>query len=124
MPRKSTRQAAVRARSENDVGSASGDYDSAADSWAGQMEEEEQQLPGAGNRGQGAAGLTAPGAPAVANMQPAVRLGRGGARLPPMPAQASQAGPRHPPVQSPDALAVASVLPLINMVHSGSLLRH
>jgi hypothetical protein len=82
------------------------------------MEAEEQQLPGAGNRGQGVAGLNAPGAPAVANMQPVVRLGREGPRLPPMPAQASQAGPRNPPVQSPDALAVASVLPLINMVRS------
>ncbi len=68
MPRKSTRQAAARARSENDVGSDSGDYDSTADSWAGQMEVEEQQLPGSGNRGQGAGGLNAPGAPAGANM--------------------------------------------------------
>ena len=93
-----SRQAAARARSENDAGSASGDYDSAADSWAGQMEAEEQQLPGAGHRGQGAAGLNAPGAPAAANLQPAVRLGRGGARMLPMPAQASQAGYRNPPV--------------------------
>jgi hypothetical protein len=98
MPRKSTRQTAARARSEKDVGSASWDYDSAADFWAGQVEAEERQLPGAGNRGQGAAGLTAPGDPPVANMQPAVRLGCGGARLPPMPVQASQAGLRNPPV--------------------------
>jgi hypothetical protein len=82
------------------------------------MEEEEQQLPGAGNRGQGAADLNAPGAPTVANMQPVVRLGSGGTRLPPMPAQVSQAGSRNPPVQSPDALTVDSVLPLINVVHS------
>jgi hypothetical protein len=75
-------------------------------------------LPGAGNRGQGAAGLNTPGAPEGANMQSPVRLGRGGARLPPIPAQVSQAGSRNPPVQSPDALAVASVLPLINMVSS------
>ena len=115
--RKSTRQAAARAHSENDAGSVSGDYDSANDSWAGQMESEEQQLPGAGNRGQGAASFNAPGAP-VANMQPVVRLGRGGARLLPMPAQASQTGYTNPPVQSSDALAVASVLPLINMVRS------
>ncbi len=118
MPRRSTRQAAARARSETGVDSASGDYDSAADSWAGQMEAEEQQLTGAGNRGQGTVGLHAPGAPAVANIQPAVRLGRGGFRLPPMPAQAFQAGPKYPPGQSPDALAVASVLPLMHMVRS------
>ena len=75
------------------------------------MEEEEQQLSGSGNRGQGAARLNVP-----ANMQPVVRLG--GARLLPMPDQASQAGYTNPPVQSPDALAVAIVLPLINMVPS------
>jgi hypothetical protein len=115
MPKKSrsTRQSAASARSENDAGSVSGVDDSAADSWAGHMEAEEQQLPGAGNRGPGAASLNVP-----ANMQPAVRLGRGGARLLPMPVQASQTGYTNPPVQSPDALAVASVLPLIHMVHS------
>ena len=113
MPKKSrsTRQAAASARSENDAGSVSGVDDSAADSWAGHMEPEEQQLPGAGNRGPGAARLNVP-----ANMQPPVRLG--GARLLPMPVQASQTGYTNPPVQSPDALAVASVLPLIHMVHS------
>ena len=113
MPRKSrsTRQAAASARSENDAGSVSGVDDSAAGSWAGQMEEEEQQLPGSGNRGQGAVRLTVP-----ANMQPAVGLGRGGARS--RPAHTSPAGYTKPPVQSPDALAVASVLPLIKMVRS------
>ena len=69
-------------------------------------------MPGAGNRGPGAARLNVP-----ANMQPAVGLGRG-ARLLSMPAQASQAGYTNPPMQSPDALAVASVLPLIKMVRS------
>jgi hypothetical protein len=81
------------------------------------MEAEEQQLPGPGNRGQGAASLNTPGDP-EANMQPTVRLGCGGARLPPMTTQASQTGYTNPPVQSPDALAVVSVLPLINMVRS------
>jgi hypothetical protein len=124
MPCKSTCQAAARARSENDADSASGDYHSAVDSWAGQMEAEEQQLPGAGNHGQGVAVLNVPDDPAVANMQPVVRLGRGGARLLPMPVQASQAGYRNPPVQSPDALAVASVLSLINMVRSQDASSH
>ncbi len=90
-PRKNTHQETARARSENDVGNASWDYDSATDSWAGQMEAEELQLPGAGNRGQGAVGLNAPGAPAVTNIQPVVRLGRGGGRILPMSVQASQA---------------------------------
>ena len=108
--RRSARQAADRARSENgarsenDAGSVSSHGDSVAQSWAGQMEEKD--------RGQGAANLNAPGA-AAANMQPAVRLGRGGARLFPMQAQGPQT-----PVQSPDALAVASVLPLTKMVRS------
>jgi hypothetical protein len=35
-----------------------------------------------------------------------------------MPAQVAQAGYTNPPAQSPDALAVASVLPLIGMVHT------
>ena len=113
MPKKgrSTRQAATSARSEHEAGSVSGVDDSAAGSWAGQMEEEEQQLPGSGNRGQGAARLNVP-----ANMQPAVGLGRGGTRS--MLAQTSPAGYTNPPLQSPDALAVASVLPLIKMVRS------
>jgi hypothetical protein len=55
------------------------------------MEAEEQQLLGAGNHGQGAAGLNTPVAPTVENVQPVVRLGRGGGRLLPMPAQDSQA---------------------------------
>ena len=76
------------------------------------MEAEEQQSPGVGNRGPGTTSLHVP-----ANMQPAVRLGRG-ARLLSLPAQDSQAGYTNPPVQSPDALAVASVLPLIKMVRS------
>ena len=74
------------------------------------MEEEDQQLPGSGNRSQGAARLNVP-----ANMQPAVGLGRGGARL---SAQTSPAVYTNPAVQSPDALAVVSVLPLIKMVRS------
>jgi hypothetical protein len=113
MPKKgrSTRQAATSARSEHEAGRVSGVDDSTAGSWAGQMEEEEQQLPGSGNRGQGAARLNVP-----ANMQPAVGLGRGGTRS--MLAQTSPAGYTNPPVQSPDALAVASVLPLIKMVRS------
>jgi hypothetical protein len=107
--RRSARQAAARARSENDAGSVSSHGDSVADSWAGQMEAED--------RGQGAANLNAPGA-AAANMQPAVRLGRGGARLFPMQAQGPQTGYTNPPVQSPDALAVTSVFPLTKMVRS------
>jgi hypothetical protein len=77
------------------------------------MEAEEQQLSGEGNLGPGAASLNVP-----ANMQPVVRLGRGGARLLSIPAQTSQAGYTNPPVRSPDAVAVVSVLPLINMVRS------
>ena len=118
MPKKgrSTRQAATSAHSEHEAGSVSGVDDSAAGSWAGQMEEEEQQLPGAEDRGQVPADLDAPGAPA-GNMQPVGRRGRGGSRAP-MPAQVAQAGYTNPPVQSPDALAVSSVLPLIKMVRS------
>jgi hypothetical protein len=72
------------------------------------MEAAEQQLPGVEDRDQVPADLHALGAPA-ANMQPAVRRGRGGSRAP-LPAQVSQAGYTNPPAQSPDALAVASVL--------------
>ena len=85
------------------------------------MEAEEQQWPGAGNRGQVPAGLDAPGAPAAAYMPPGARLGRGGARQFPMPVHVPPAGHRNlplPPLQSPDALAVARVLPLIGMVRS------
>jgi hypothetical protein len=49
--------------------------------------------------------------------QPAVRRGRGGS-LAPLTVQVSQTGYTNPPAHSPDALAVASVLPLIGMVHS------
>jgi hypothetical protein len=73
------------------------------------METEEQQSPGAEDRDQVPADLDAPGAPA-ANMQPADRRGRAGSRAP--------AGYTNPPAQSPDALGVVSVLPLIGMVHS------
>ncbi len=83
---------------ENDSGSVSGDYDSTTDSWTGQMEAEEQQLPGAENHGQGDVGLNTPDVPEEANIQTVVRLGRGGARLLPMPAQTSQADYRNPPV--------------------------
>ena len=114
--RRSARQAATaarRARSENDGGSLSGD------SWAGQMEADEQQLPGAGDRDRMAAGLNAPGVPAEANMPRGARFGRGTVRpLPTVPAQAPPAGHGNRPFQSPDALAVASVLPLISMVRS------
>ena len=71
------------------------------------MESEEKQLPGADNHGQVPAGLDAPGA--------------GGARQFPMPVHVPPAGHRNlplPPLQSPDALAVARVLPLIGMVRS------
>jgi len=71
-------------------------------SGAGSMAAEEQQLPGAEDRGQVPADLDVPDAPA-ANMQPAVRQGRGGARLPPMPAQAAQAGVPHQSEESPAA---------------------
>ena len=55
------------------------------------------------------ADLDATGTPA-ANMQPGIRRGRAGSQAP--------AGYTNPPAQSPDELAVASVLPLIGMVHS------
>ncbi len=117
MPRRSARQAALarRARSEIDGGSAS------ESSWAGQMEAEEQHLPGAGNHGRVPAGLDAPDAPAAAYMPPGARHGRGGARQSPMPVHVPPAGHRNlplPPFQSPDALAVARVVPLIGMVRS------
>jgi len=80
------------------------------------MEVAEQQLPGVEDRDQVPADRHALGAPA-ANMQPAVRRGRGGSRAP-LPTQVSQAGYTNLPAQSPDALAVASVLPLIGLVHS------
>ena len=113
--RRSARQAAAtvrRARSENDGGSLSGD------SWAVQMEADEQQFAGAGDRDRMAAGLNAPGAPAENNMPRGARFARGSPRPLPIPAQAPPAGHRTPPFQSTDALAVVSVLPLINMVRS------
>ena len=85
------------------------------------MEAEEQHLPGAGNHGRVPAGLDAPDAPAAAYMPPGARHGRGGARQSPMPVHVPPAGHRNlplPPIQSPDALAVARVLPLIGMVRS------
>ena len=59
--RRSARQtaaAARRARSENDGDSLSGDscQEARPISWAGQMEADEQQLPGAGDRDRMAAG--------------------------------------------------------------------
>ena len=114
--RRSARQAAAaarRTRSENDGGSLSGD------SWAGQMEADEQQLPGARDRDRMTAGLNAPGVPAEANMPRGARFGRGTGRpLPTVPAHVPPAGHGNRPFQSPDALAVASVLPLISMVRS------
>ena len=91
MPKKSrsTRQAAASARSENDAGSVSGVDDSAADSWAGHMEAEEQQLPGAGNHGPGAASLNVP---TICSLRSVL----GVEELLPMPAQASQAGYTNP----------------------------
>jgi hypothetical protein len=80
------------------------------------MEAAEQQLPGVENSDQVPADLHALGAP-TANMQPEVRRGSGGSRDP-LPAPVSQADYTNPPAQSPDALAVVSVLPLIGMVHS------
>ncbi len=56
------------------MGSVSGVDDLSTDSWPGHLEVEEQQLPGAGNRGPGAPSLNVP-----ANMQPTVRFGSGGA---------------------------------------------
>jgi hypothetical protein len=85
------------------------------------MEVEEQQLPGADNHGQVPVGLDAPGAPAAAYMPPGARHGRGGARQFPIPVHVPPAGHRNlplPPLQSPDALDVAHVLPLIGMVRS------
>ena len=108
--RRSARQAAAaarRAHSENDGGLSEG-------SWAGQMEAQEQQVAGAGDQGRPPAGRTAPGAPAEANMLRGARFGRGGARPLPIPAP-TQAGP---PLPSQDAIDVASMIPLINMVRS------
>ena len=93
-----TRQAVASARNANDSASEG--------SIAGSMEAEEQQSPGAEDSDQVPVDLDAPGTPA-ANMQPASRVG---SRAP--------AGYTNPPAQSPDELAVASVLPLIGMVRS------
>jgi hypothetical protein len=117
MPHRSARQTALtrRARSENDGGSAS------ETSWSGQMDSEEQQLPGAGNHGQVPAGLDTPATPPTAYMQPGARHGCGGARRSPMPVHVPPAGHHNlplPPFQSPDALTVTRVLPLIGMVRS------
>ncbi len=82
------------------------------------MESEEQQLPGAGNRGQVPAVLDAPGAPAAAYMPPGASHGRAGARQFPMPVHVPPADHRNLPLsslQSPDALTVVRVLPLIGM---------
>ena len=78
-------------------------------------------MPGVDNHGQVTPGLDARGAPAAAYMPPGARHGRGGARQSPMPVHVPPAGHRNlplPPFQSPDALAVARVLPLIGMVRS------
>jgi hypothetical protein len=72
------------------------------------MEAEEQQSPGAEDHAQVPSDLDAPSTPA-ANMPPTSRRGRAGSQAP--------AGYTNPPAQSPDDLAVASVLPLIGMVH-------
>ena len=111
---RSARQSAVarREHSENDGGNTSGD------SWVVRMETDEQQLTGAGDRGRMTEGLNSPDDPAEVNMSRGSRLGRGGARPLPIPAQVPPAGHRNPPFQSPDAVAMAGVLPLINMVHS------
>jgi hypothetical protein len=108
MPRRSARQTALarRARSENDGGSAS------ESSWAGQKEAEEQQLPGAWNRGQVSVGLDAPGAPGATYMPPGARHGCGGARQFSIPIHVPPAGHRNlplPPLQSPDALDMTRV---------------
>ncbi len=113
--RRSARQTAAARHplSENDGVSLSGD------SWVGQMETDEQQLPGAGDRDRMATGLNSPGVPEEANMPRGARFGRGTARpLTTVPAQDPPAGHGNRPFQSPDALAVASVLPLISMVRS------
>jgi hypothetical protein len=103
MPKKNriTRQVPVRARNTNDSVS--------EDSGTGSMEAAEQQSLGAEDRDQVPADLDATGTPA-AHMQPARRRGRAGSQAP--------AGYTNPPAQSPDELAVASVLPLIGMVRS------
>ena len=65
---------ARRARSENDGDSLSGD------SWGGQMEADEQELAGTGDRDRMTAGLNAPGAPSEANMPSGAHFARGGPR--------------------------------------------
>ena len=97
-------------RNRRPAASARNEHDSASEgSGAGSMEAEEQQSPGAEDRDQVSADLDATGTPA-ANMQPGIRRGRAGSQAP--------AGYTNPPAQSPDELAVASVLPLIGMVRS------
>jgi hypothetical protein len=84
------------------------------------MEAEEHQLPGDGNHGQVPAVLDAPGTPATAYMSPGACHDCGGVRKFPIPVHVPPAGHRNlplPPLQSPDALAVTHVLPLIGMVH-------
>ena len=107
MSRRSARQAALTrpVRSENDDGSVS------ESSWAGQMEAEEQQLPGVDNHGQVDTGLDAPGAPAAAYMPPGARHGRGGVRQFPIPVHVPPVGHHNlplPPLQSPDNVHVFS----------------
>ncbi len=64
-----------------------------------------------------AAGLNAPVVPAEVNMPCGVRFGRGTSRpLPNVSVQVPPSDHGNRPFQSPDALAVVSVLPLINMV--------
>jgi hypothetical protein len=86
--RRGPRQVALTSpvRNENDSASEG--------SGTGSMEAEEQQLPVVEDHDQVPADLDALGAPA-ANMQPAVRRGRGGSRAP-MSAQVSQAGYTNP----------------------------
>ncbi len=108
--RRGPRQAALPRPARNEKDSVS------EGSGAGSMEAAEQQLPGVEDRDKVPADRHALDAPA-ANMQTAVRRGRRGSRAP-LPAPVSQAGYTNLPAQSPDALAVASVLPLIGLVHS------
>ena len=112
---RSTHQVAVTSRhahSENDGDSLSGD------SWTVQMETDEQQFAGVGDRDRMVASLNAPDAPAETNMLCGSCFTRGGPRPLPIPSQAPLAGHRRPPFQSPDAISMTSVLPLINMVRS------
>jgi hypothetical protein len=114
--RRSARQAAAATRhtsSENDGDSLSGD------SWTVQMETDDQQLPGAGDRDRMTAGLNAPGVPAETNLPRGARFGRGTGRpLPTVPDHVPPEDHGNRPFQSPDALTVAIVLPLISMVRS------